>query len=55
VENGPHTSECMSSTGFVVRVVLTLMIFCLNLAWMHAVHIESSLVYPSIRDRRVVG
>ena len=55
MEHGPHTSECMSSNGFVVRLVLTLMMFCLCLAWMHAVHIESSFVYPSIRDRRVVG
>jgi len=54
VENGPHTSECMSSNGIVVRFVLALMIFCLCLAWMHAVHIESSFVYPSIRDRRAV-
>jgi len=53
--NGPHTFECTSSNGFVVRLVLTLMIFCLCLARMHAVHIESSFVYPSIRDRRVVG
>jgi len=55
VENGPHTSECTSSNGFVVLLVLTLMIFCLCLAWMHAVHIESSFVYPSIRDCRAVG
>jgi len=55
VVNGPHTSECMSSNGFVVHLVLTLMIFCLCLAWMHAVQIESSFVYPSIRDRSVVG
>ena len=54
MENGPHTSECTSSNGFVVQLVLTLMIFCLCLAWMHAVHIESSFVYPSIRDRRAV-
>jgi len=54
MENGQHTSECMSSNGFVVRLVLTLMIFCLCLAWMHAVHIEWSFVYPSIRDRRAV-
>jgi len=45
----------MSSNGFVVCLVLTVMIFCLCLAWMHAVHIESSFVYLSIRDRRVVG
>jgi len=43
VENGPHTSECTSLNGIVVRLVLTLMIFCLCLVWMHAVHIESSL------------
>jgi len=55
VESGPHTSECTSSNGFVVRLVLTLMIFCLCLAWMHAVHIESSFVYPSITDCRAVG
>jgi len=55
VENGAHTFECTSSNGFVVRLVLTLMICCLCLAWMHAVHIESSFEYPSIRDRRVVG
>ena len=55
MDNGPHTSECMSSNGFVVRLVLTLMIFRLCLAWMHAVHIEPSFVYPSIRDHRVVG
>jgi hypothetical protein len=55
VQNGPHTSECTSSNGFVVRLVLTLMIFCLCLAWMHAVHIESSLVYLSITDRGAVG
>ena len=55
VDNSPHTSECMSSNGFVVRWVLTLMIFCLCLAWMHAVHIQSSVVYPSIRDHRAVG
>jgi hypothetical protein len=55
VENGPHKSECTSSNGFVVHLVLTLIIFCLCLAWMHAVHIESSFVYPSMRDRRAVG
>jgi len=55
MENGPHISECTSSHGFVVRLVLTSMIFCLCLALMHAVHIESSFVYPSIRDRRVLG
>ena len=55
MENGPHTSKCTSSNGFVVRLVLTLMIFCLCLAWMHAVHIESSVVYPSIGDIRAVG
>jgi len=55
VENGPHTSECPCSNSLVVRLVLTLMIFCLCLAWMHAVHIESSFVYPPSRDRRVVG
>ena len=55
MENGPYTSECTSSNGIVVRLVLTLMIFCLCLAWMHAVHIESSFVHPSIRDRRAVG
>jgi len=55
VENGPHMSECISLNGFVVRLVFTLMIFCLCLAWIHVVHIESSFVYPSIRDCRVVG
>jgi hypothetical protein len=55
VQRGPHTSECRSSNGFVVCLVLTLMIFCVCLAWMHAVHIESSFVYPSIRDHRAVG
>jgi hypothetical protein len=53
--NGPQTSECTSSNGFVVHLFLTLMIFCLCLAWMHAVHIELSFVYPSIRDRMAVG
>ena len=55
VENGPHKSESTSSNGFVVRLVLTLMIFCFCWAWKQAVHIESSFVYPSIRDCRVVG
>jgi hypothetical protein len=55
VENGPHRSECMSSHGFVVNLVLTSMIFCLCLAWMYEVHIESSFVYPSMRNRRAVG
>jgi hypothetical protein len=55
VENDPHTSECTSSNGFVVHLVLTLMIFCLCLAWMHAVNSELYFVYPSIRDRRAVG
>jgi len=54
VEHGPHTSECTSSNGFVVRLVSTLMIVCFSLAWMHAVHIELSFVYPSIRDLRAV-
>jgi hypothetical protein len=55
VENVPLTSECPSSNGYEVRLVLTLMIFCLCLAWMHAVQIEPSFVYPSIRNRRAVG
>ena len=55
MENGPHTSECTSSNGFVVRLVLTLINFCSCLAWMHAVHIESSFVYPSITEYRVIG
>jgi len=55
VENGPHISGCTSSNGFVVRLVLTSIIFCLCLAWMHSVHNEWSFVYPSIRDRGVVG
>jgi len=55
MENSPHISECKSSNGFVVRLVLTLMIICLCLAWMHALHIESSFEYPSMRDRRAVG
>jgi len=54
VENGPQISECTSSNGFVVRLVLTFMIFCLCLAWMYAVYIEYSFVYPTIRDRRAV-
>jgi len=55
VEDSPYTFECMSSNGFVVRLVLTLIIFYLYLAWTQVVHIESSFVYPSIRDRRAVG
>jgi hypothetical protein len=54
VENGAHTSECMSN-GFVVRLVLTLMIFRLCSAWIHAVHIESSFIYPSMRDHIVTA
>jgi len=55
MEHCLHMSECMSSNGFVVHLLLTLMIFCLCLAWMHVVHIELSFVYPSFRERRVVG
>jgi hypothetical protein len=55
MENGPHISECTSSNSFVVRLVLTLIICCLCLAWMHAVHIEPSFEYPSMRDHRAVG
>jgi hypothetical protein len=55
MENGPHISECTSSNCFVVCLVLTLMIFCLCLAWIHVVHIGSSFVYPSIRDGGIVG
>jgi len=55
VENGPHTSECTSSKGFVVRLTGTLMNLCLCLAWMQTVHIESSCVYPLIRDFLAVG
>jgi len=54
VEKGPHTSECTSSKGFVVRLTGTLMNLCLCLAWMQTVHIESSCVYPTIRDFMVV-
>jgi hypothetical protein len=36
-------------------LVLALMIFCLCLESMHAVNIESTFVYPSITDHRVVG
>jgi hypothetical protein len=53
MENDPHIFECKSSNGFVARVILTLMIFCL--AWMHAVHIELSFEYPPVRDGRAVG
>ena len=55
METGPHTTECMSSNGFVVRLVLTLIIFCWCLAWTHAVHIVLSFVYPSITDCTAVG
>ena len=33
----------------------TLMNLSLCLAWMQMVHIDSSCVYPSIRDSKVVG
>ena len=52
---GPHTSDGTSSKGFVVRLTGTLMSFCFCLAWKQTVHIESSCVYPSIRDFMVVG
>jgi len=55
VEKGPHTSECTSSKGFVVRWTGTLMNFCLCLDWMQTVHIESSFVYPLTRDFMAVG
>ena len=55
MENGPPTSECTSSNGCVLSLVLTLMIFHLCLAWIHSVHIESSFEYPSKRDHRAVG
>ena len=55
MENGPHISEYTSSNGFVVRLVLSSMIFCLCLAWMPVVPIELSFECPSRRDRRAVG
>jgi len=55
VEKGPHTSECTSSQGFVVRLTGTLMNLCLCLAWMQTVHIVSSCVYPLTRDFMAVG
>jgi hypothetical protein len=55
VEKGPHTSECTSSKGFVVYLTGTLMNFCLCLAWMQTVNIESSFVYPLTRDFMAVG
>jgi len=55
VENGPHTSECTRSKGFVVRLTGTLMNLCLCFAWMQTVHIQSSFVYPPIRVFMAVG
>ena len=55
MEKDTHTPECRGSNGCVAHLVLTLIIVCLCLAWMHAVDIVSSFVYPSIRDRRAVG
>jgi hypothetical protein len=55
MENVPHTSECTSSNDFIVGLVLTSMSFSECLAWMHAVLIESSFVYPSITDRKAVA
>jgi len=55
VENGPQTSECTSSNGFVMRLTLTQMNFCLCLAWLHMVHIESSFVNLGMRDRTEAG
>jgi len=53
-EHGPHISECTGSNGFVVRLVLTLMMFNLGLARMHAVHVELSVVSPSMSDCKAV-
>jgi len=41
VGKGPHTSECTSSKGFVLRLTGTLMNLSFSLAWMQTVHIES--------------
>jgi len=55
VEKEPHTSEYTSSKGFVVHLTGTLMNLSLCLAWMQAVHIESSCVYPLIRVFTALG
>jgi hypothetical protein len=54
VENGPHTAQCMSSNGIVVRLVSTVMIFCLCLVSMHEVQIELSVEYMTMGDGRAV-
>jgi len=55
MENSPPTSECIDPNGFVVPLVMTLMIFCLCLAWMLTMHIEASFVYSWMRDGWAVG
>lgn len=54
-EHDIQTSECMSSNGCVVCLALTWMSFCMCCTSMHAVHIESTFVKPSIIDCRGAG
>ena len=54
LEGALHTCDCTSSKGFVVCFTGTLMNLVLCMAWMQTVHIESSFVYPSIRELNMV-